>query len=118
MFCDDERTRVTKRTVRIVPRLGFSALGTGRKISGRIGRGPDTFVLLEIQTVSGSRDSIRATSMTAMSGQFDFRSAWQNSDAIGSKASYSEGTEMERIMYIIYIDTRVISFYFLSPVES
>ena len=88
------------------------------KFRGGIGRGPDTFVLLEIQTVSGSRDSIRVTSMTAMSGQFDFRSAWENSDAIGSKASYYEGTETERIMYIIYIDTKVISFYCLSPVES
>ena len=86
-------------------------VGKFRAGSGGIGRGPDTFVLLEIQAVSGSRDSIRATSMTAMSGQFDFRSAWQNSDAIGSKASYYEGTETERIMYIIYIDTRVISFY-------
>ena len=27
------------------------------------------------------------------------------------KTSYYEGTETERIMYIIYIDTRVISFY-------
>ena len=111
VFCDDERIRVTNRSVRIVPRLGFSALGTGRKISGGIGRSPDTFVLLEIPTVSGSRDSIRATSMTAMSGQLDFRSAWQNSDATSSKASYYEGTETERIMYIIYIDSRVISFY-------
>ena len=56
---DDERIRVTNRSVRIVPRLGFSARGTGRKISGGIERGPDTFVLLEIPTVSGSRDSIQ-----------------------------------------------------------
>ena len=57
----------------------FFGLGSGRQLSGGIGRDPDTFVLLEIPTVSGLRDSIQATSIAAMSGQFDFRSARQNS---------------------------------------
>ena len=87
--------------MRIVPRLVYPALGTVRKISGGIGRGPDTFVLLEIPTVSGPRDSIRATSIDAMSGQFDFRSARQKlgRDRLESQL-LRERIETERIMYI------------------
>ena len=112
VFCDDERLRVTDRSVRIVPAARILGPRDGSENFGRDRAGSRYFrIASRSQTVSGSQDSIRATNITAMSGQFDFRSAWQNSDAIGSKASYYEGTETERIMYIIYIDTRVISFY-------
>ena len=49
--------------------------GSGRADNFRAGSGgvPILSVLLEIPKVSGFRDSIRATSITAMSGQFDFQ---------------------------------------------
>ena len=71
------------RGVRLPDFSGSGVAGNFRAGSNGIGRGPDTFVLLEIPTVSESRDSIRARRIAAMSGQFDFRSARQNSDAIG-----------------------------------
>ena len=95
-----------------------SSRGSDSRPSGRVGKFRAGSCGVPILSYcSGSRrfrdpeTRFGLQSMTAMSGQFDFRSAWQNSDAIGSKASYNEGTETERIMYIIYINTRVISFY-------